>query len=157
MTLLPRSERQFGLAALLVATCAVSFGCRDSGAPQYLSGTYVLASINGNAVPATLSANGGYQYIIVADTLVFFSGGTAVRTRVARYISPGPVPAEDTSLTRRPLPYSIEGRTLILGLRITCGPAELCTSWEEGTIEHDRISVAAAYSRGTPVLSYVRQ
>ena len=58
---------------LIVGAVALVMGCSDSLSPLEVAGTYVLRTIDGNPLPATLAISGthtDYSIMVVADTLV---------------------------------------------------------------------------------------
>jgi hypothetical protein len=146
-----------GLLALIVPLLAA--GCRDGASPpQRLSALYVLASINGTALPSTAAQGGGQQYTVLAESLTFDLNGTVTRSYTVRWISSVP-PLTDTIFSKSStFAYSIERNRLTIGARIACPPNANCCCWEEGTIDDRTAHVTETiFWSGAPEFVYTRR
>jgi hypothetical protein len=111
----------------------VSLGCFDdySTSVGTVTGTYTLRTINGSALPQTITVNATTQKEVIDDMITLFSGGTYSRTQHANTTVSGQTTSETntesggylllgTSVTLNPSPAgrstvtTIEGRTMTL-------------------------------------------
>ncbi len=104
------------LAALLATACS-----DDLLAPSEVAGTYVLLSINGNALPAPAGYEGPADgsVIVIADTLRLAADGSGSLVRVEQ---PGPDPS---SVVRHESPLHFETTEGGLAVTFDCPPDAL--------------------------------
>lgn len=124
-----RGTRIFTLGVTLgltvIAGCAESTGPEGSIADQ----TYVLQTMGGKGLPATVIENENGRFIAIADTLRFSGSGKVTRIHVMRRVNaPSPISPDTTYRSVRELSYRFERGRVWIGfdcpLNANCiGPA----------------------------------
>lgn len=133
-------SRRHGVVAGLALLGLVA-GCRSAAdAPLSLSGTYVLESINGAALPATAAQGAGNQYIVLADSLQFLPDFKVRRSYTVRWIQA----SGDTTYSQVwVFPYTVQGSRITMGNLEGCGPLANCVGFESGIVHGSSIFIAA--------------
>lgn len=131
------------VALALIGIGILTAGCQDvTQIPVRFAGTYVLQSINGHSLPAVAAEGGGQRFVVLADSLFFDPAGTVRRSYIVRWTSTT-VPIVDTTYHRTmTLPYSIEGKRVVIGAQSHCPANANCTGWNEGTIDFETARIS---------------
>jgi hypothetical protein len=126
----------------LIALAGVS--CREptSVSPQ-LRATYALVRVNGSYLPTVVAEGGGQRYTLFADTLQFELDGRVRRTQVVRWVSTDMAPGDTTYTQRMTLPYSIDGKSLVMGYTTPCPPNANCIGFDSAVIDEETVTMVA--------------
>jgi hypothetical protein len=140
--------------AFVVPLIVVLFGNGCSASTTTSLGqaaVYVLASIDGHALPARLNSSDEHAPRVVWETLSLDGNGTATRSRTI--IVASPAVEEASTLTYR---YVVTDGFLTLGDHL-CGPADICTDPESGALVGGTLTLTVPGSATAPVLVYQRR
>lgn len=95
-----------------------------------LRGTFVVADVNGAALPAAISTTATSRVVLVADTLSFDGFESAEQSTTTRQASPGAASSESHRSVG--LIYKVTRDSIRLG--IACPPNANCTPFTVGHV-----------------------
>ena len=140
------------LRALLPAV-ALTMACSDSTSPPRLaSGLYVLESVNGQGVPAIVSASQIDTSFLLSATLTLDGAGHGVRSEHWRYVYQ-PNPVEEGTFTAN-VEYRITGDNITVGSFQPCPANANCEGNKVGKITSTTLTLAYANNPTAPVFLY---
>jgi hypothetical protein len=126
-------QRRSRSVALLIAALSAGASCRDHFSTR-VSGLYVLRTIDGKPLPATVAEAGSDRFVLIADSLRFDLGGQVQRKHVVRWINTSLTPGAITVVETRTFPYSVDGTNIVIGPACTQDACSVIAS-DVGTID----------------------
>ena len=128
-------QKALVVAVLLLAACHEA-----TAPPKLVSRMYVLASVDGRALPALISAGAGDTTHILSSTVILTSNGEALTVNRFRHIYLQ-YPAEENAdtLTQQ---YRIKGDSIEIGGFGGCEGPVMCASNIHGSISDSAMSIA---------------
>ncbi|HEV2149228.1 MAG TPA: hypothetical protein VGR37_17635 [Longimicrobiaceae bacterium] len=155
---MPRSVHLLRLAAALA--CGLVAACDGGpGAPVQppLTGTYVLQTVNGRALPHTLSSDATERYLLLAETIAFDASGSAARERTIREVR-SDARRNTTYTTLIEAEYRLAGTRIEVGWFRPCPPNANCIGNDVGQVGTHRLvlesNLYATGPAGPPTLVY---
>jgi hypothetical protein len=126
------------IAALALAAGAA--GCHETTAvPETVQADYALQSVNGSGLPTAVLTGGGNTYILLADTLRFYSTGRVFRHTVVRHLTTGVPSTEEVYDQHNDFPYQLAGTFVIIGYTGPCAANAICIGNESGLLTEDSV------------------
>lgn len=112
---------------------SIPLACSDGTAPPpSTTADYVLESVGGRPLPATVHSGGGYATMVIWSTLDFDEAGTAVLVERMRHTSPDEPAYEATN--RTDYSYRVTGDRITFDYFPPCPPNALCVEPPTGTL-----------------------
>jgi len=140
------------LRALLPAV-AFTMACHESTSPPPLaSGVYVLESVNGQGVPAIVSASQIDTSFILSATITLDGTGHAIRSEHWRYVYQ-PNHVEEGTFTAN-AEYRITGDNITVGSFQPCPANALCEGNKVGEFTSTTLTLAYENNPTAPVFLY---
>jgi hypothetical protein len=140
------------LKALLPAV-ALTMACHESTSPPRLaSSAYLLESINGQGVPAIMSASQIDTSFMLSATLTLDGAGHAVRSEHWRHVYQ-PNPTEEGTFTAN-VEYRITGNNITVGSFQPCPYNASCEGNKVGKITSTTLTLAYENNPTAPVFLY---
>ena len=129
----------------LVLAFVFTAACHEPTAPPpTISGSFVLESIDGNSLPAIISAGAGDTTQMLSSTVEFDASGRAITVNHLRH-SYLQYPAEETTLTRTQS-YRIKGDSIEIGAFGACPGTVMCVGNVHGVLSGPTMAIAAWYN-----------
>jgi hypothetical protein len=139
------------LKAVLPAL-ALTIACTESTAPRITSGLYVLESVNGQGVPAIVSAGQTDTSFMLSATLTLDGAGHAVRSEHWRYVYQPNQVEEGTFAANAE--YRITGNNITVGSFQPCAANALCEANKVGEFTSATLTLAYENNPTAPVFLY---
>jgi hypothetical protein len=117
----------------VVSVCAACAACahEPAGPESEVTGTYGLASVDGDTLPAVLWTEGGVTLRLGTDLLIFDGRGGVTRTFTWQRDSL-PVGMVESGTQTAVLQYRVRGDSVELGTFTPCPPNALCIGNDVG-------------------------
>lgn len=123
MSLTRRSTvRILVVVASLVASLAALAGCNDATGPDLANRVFSAVSVEGAALPVTLTASGTAEHRLLSDVLAFLADGNARRT-IRTSVLDRRTSIEQIETHERLTPYRVKGGRVILAQVCPMSPA----------------------------------
>jgi hypothetical protein len=140
------------LKALLPAV-ALTMACHESTSPPSLaSGVYVLESVNGQGVPAIVSASQIDTSFMLSATLTLDGAGHAIRSEHWRYVYQ-PNQVEEGTFTAN-VEYRLTGDNIAVGFFQPCPANAIYEGNKVGKITSTTLTLAYENNPTSPVFLY---
>jgi hypothetical protein len=122
-----------------------------------LSGSFVLATVEGAPLPAELWSVADFAGVLHADHLDFRPDGTVTRNYRFMITRQGTDRVEDVEMTLE-LEYRRRGRSIEIGRFEPCPPNALCAPNDTGRIRNGRLELESSYwsQSDRPRFTYLR-
>jgi hypothetical protein len=131
----------------MMLAALVTIACRESTSPS-LAGSFFLASVNGQQLPATVYSNPIETKVVISAMLTFMANGNVVLVERQRFTSP--TNATETTATSA-LKYQLSGNTVTIG-PIVCANDLNCVSSFKGELTGSTLSLNLGVSQTTPLI-----
>ena len=129
---------------LIALSGALLAGCHDtSGVLPRLSATYVLETVNGEALPSVAATGSTGEVVRLADTLVFSADGNLERRITMRLVGQSTTTPDTTIHGTEALAYDIDADRLTIRVR-SCPDNAQCIGPSEGHIDARHIDLIDA-------------